>query len=86
MYMKGVFEFFLEFFIYVLEDGRYVLVENMWQQLEEQIWGVVLVGFCFIGYVQSVIYRLEDVVNKVWGDLSFVIVMEGIMFFGFMVF
>lgn len=43
-YMKGAPELLLELSTYALEDGRYVLVESMRQQLEEQIWAAASAG------------------------------------------
>lgn len=42
--MKGAPELLLELSTYALQDGRHVLVENMRQQLEEQIWGAASAG------------------------------------------
>lgn len=42
--MKGAPELLLELSTYALQDGRYVLVENMRQQLEEQIWAAASAG------------------------------------------
>nr|PNR54902.1 hypothetical protein PHYPA_005795 [Physcomitrium patens] len=85
-YMKGAPELLLELSTYALEDGRYVLVENMRQQLEEQIWGAASAGLRLIGYAQSVTHRSEDVANKARGDPSSVTAMEGTTFLGFMAF
>jgi hypothetical protein len=43
-YMKGAPELLLELSTYALQDGKYVLVENMRQQLEDQIWAAASAG------------------------------------------
>jgi hypothetical protein len=42
--MKGAPELLLELSTYALQDGKYVLVENMRQQLEDQIWAAASAG------------------------------------------
>lgn len=85
-YMKGAPELLLELSTYALEDGRYVLVESMRQQLEEQIWAAASAGLRLIGYARSVTHTSEDIANQARGDPSSATAVEGTTFLGFMAF
>ncbi|KAG0592818.1 hypothetical protein KC19_1G283300 [Ceratodon purpureus] len=85
-YMKGAPELLLELSTYALQDGRYVLVENMRQQLEEQIWAAASAGLRLIGYARSVTHTSEDIANQARGDPSSATALEGTTFLGFMAF